>query len=50
MEIKIELPEIQEDKKIIENLDLMKLVFPTMVNHIKDFDFLKDIVYGGKKV
>lgn len=50
MEIKIDLPEFVEDKKIIENLDLLKLVLPNMVNHIKDFDFLKDILYGGKKV
>ncbi len=50
MEIKLELPELQEDKTIIERLDLLKLVLPNMANNMNELDFLKDTLYGSKEV
>jgi hypothetical protein len=50
MEIKLELPEFQEDKTIIERLDLLKLVLPNMANNMNELDFLKDTLYGSKEV
>ena len=50
MDIKVKLPSLYEEKKIEEQLQILKLVLPNTVNHIKDFPFLKSILYGSKKV
>lgn len=50
MEIKIELPSFYEEKKIIDNLNILKLVLPTMANHAKEMGFLKSLLYGSKEV
>ena len=50
MEIKIEIPEFYEEKKLTEKFDIIKLVLPQLVGQIKYMEFLKPFLYGGKKV